>query len=190
MRDSMFTDVKKSTAYYFDPVYWAVENGITKGYPDGSFGVGRNCERRELLIFLWRYAGCPTVSDDAQTMFNDLKSYGPTSATNQAIAWACSNGITKGYSDGGFHPTSPITRKDVMILLYRLAGKPKVSGSLTFKDCQNLKKGTDTYNAILWGYQNGITKGYSSGQYKGMFGNNLNCLREQIVTFLYRYDKL
>ena len=163
---------------------------FTTGYDDCTFGVGKNCQRRELLIFLWRYAGEPTVDKDgnpygdARRMFNDL-SYGPTTATNKAIAWACTEGISKGYSDGGFHPTDPIERKDVMILLYRLAGKPAVSGTLTFPDCP-YKPGTDTYNAILWGSQNAITKGYNDGT----FGPLLYCLREQIVTFLYRYDNL
>ncbi len=186
----IFTDVPLTGKYYSEPVYWAAENGITTGYSDGTFGVGRNCERRELMIFLWRFAGCPSGYDDARTMFNDLGSYGPTSATNQAIAWAYKEGITKGYADGGFHPKSSIVRKDVMIMLYRLAEKPQVSGTLTFTDCKGYKQGTDTYNAILWGSNNGITKGYTSGQYAGQFGANLDCLREQIVTFLYRYDQL
>ena len=191
----LFSDVV-SPSYYFNPVYWAAENGITKGYESGKdigkFGVGFDCQRRELMIFLWRYAGEPTVDKDgnpygdAQQMFNDLKSYGPTTATNKAIAWAYKEGITKGYKDGGFHPKDPIVRKDVMILLYRLAGKPSVTGTLDFPDCQGspYTPGTDTYNAILWGSQNAITKGYSDGT----FGPMLNCLREQIVTFLYRYD--
>ena len=191
----LFSDVVNAS-YYFNPVYWAAENGITVGYTSGAnigkFGVGLNCQRRELMIFLWRYVGCPGKGDevsaygDARKMFNDLKSYGPSSATNQAIAWAYKEGITKGYSDGGFHPTNSIERKDVMILLYRLAGKPSVSGTLSFSDCQSYKPGTDTYNAILWGSQNEITKGYSDGT----FGPRLNCLREQIVTFLYRFNNL
>lgn len=192
----LFSDVTKNSQYFYNPVYWAAENGITVGYADGSFGVGLDCQRRELMIFLWRYAGCPGKGDtvsvygDARNMFNDLKSYGPTSATNQAIAWAYSEGITKGYSDGGFHPKDSIVRKDVMILLYRLADKPDVSGVLKYPDCKQYKTSSDTYRAILWGSQNGITKGYSSGQYAGQFGAKLNCLREQIVTFLYRFNNL
>ena len=77
-----------------------------------------------------------------------------------------------------------------MILLYRVAGKPAVSGTLKFTDCQNLNKNSDTYKAILWGSQKGITNGYSSGEYAGQFGTGLPCLREQIVTFLYRYNNL
>ncbi len=182
--------------YYYTPVYWAAENGITKGYSDGTFGVGLDCQRKDLMIFLWRYAGEPTADKDgnpygdARKLFNDVSAYKPSSAANKAIAWAYKEGITKGYKDGGFHPTDPIVRKDVMILLYRLAGKPNVSGTLSFPDCQKYKKDSDTYKAILWGSKNKITNGYSSGEYAGQFGVDLNCLREQIVTFLQRYDKL
>ncbi|MBQ9814265.1 MAG: InlB B-repeat-containing protein [Lachnospiraceae bacterium] len=192
----LFSDVTDPSAYYYDPVYWAAGKGITKGYEDGTFGVGLNCQRKDLLIFLWRYAGSPTKNSsgkaygDARTMFNDLSAYGTSSAANKAIAWAYQEGICKGYSDGGFHPTDPILRKDVMIILYRYAGKPAVSGTLTFIDCQDLSTNSDTYKAVLWGYKKGITNGYSSGEYAGQFGLYLNCLREQIVTFLYRYDRL
>ncbi len=182
--------------YFYTPVYWAAENGITKGYSDGTFGVGLDCQRKDLMIFLWRYAGEPTADKDgnpygdARKLFNDMSAYKPSSAANKAVAWAYKEGITKGYNDGGFHPTDPIVRKDVMILLYRLAGKPNVSGTLSFPDCQKYKKTSDTYKAILWGSKNKITNGYTSGEYAGQFGVDLNCLREQIVTFLQRYDKL
>ena len=196
----LFSDVTETSKYYYEPVYWAAENGITVGYSSGEyvgmFGVGQNCERRQLMLFLWRYAGSPTKDNngkaypDAKTLFNDVSAYSASSGTNKAISWAYTEGIAKGYKDGGFHPTDPIVRKDVMIMLYRLAGKPKVSGTLSFPDCKDMKPGSDTYNAILWGVQTGITKGYSSGEYAGQFGATLDCLREQIVTFLYRYDGL
>ena len=95
-------------------------------------------------------------------------------------------GYGTGPNAGKFGPTDTILRKDVMIMLYRVAGKPSVSGTLEWPDCQEFKPTSDTYKAILWGSQNGITKGYSSGEYAGTFGARLECLREQIVTFLYR----
>ena len=189
----LFTDVTKTSQYYYKPVYWAADNSITKGYSDGSFGVDLNCQRKDLLIFLWRYAGEPTGYGDARKMFSDLSDYNTSTAANKAIAWAYKEGITKGYVENGkryFHPTDSIVRKDVMILLYRLACKPDVSGTLAFPDCQEYAPTSDTYKAILWGSENGITKGYTSGEYEGQFGALLDCKREQIVTFLYRYHGL
>lgn len=171
--------------YYYDPVYWAADNGITTGYDRVYFGPKQECTRAEMMIFLWRMAGKPTGYGDARNYFNDLSAYGTSTATNQAIAWGYKSGITKGYSDGGFHPKASIARKDTMILLYRLAEKPAVSGTLSFKDC-SYPKTSDTYKAILWGSKNNITAGYSDGSFKPLD----SCLREHIVTFLYRYHNL
>ena len=186
-----FRDVPSSGEYYSKPVYWAYRKGITKGYTSGDhagcFGVGLSCERKDLAIFLWRYAGCPTGYGDARGMFNDMAGYGPSTAANKAVAWTGSQGITKGYSDGGFHPTDPIVRKEILIILYRYMGKPEVDGTVPFTDCQDLDRNTDTYRSILWGSQVHITNGYSDGPYAGMFGVEVECLREQMITFLYRY---
>jgi hypothetical protein len=72
-----------------------------------------------------------------------------------------------------------------MMFLWRLKGKPapKAVSKSPFTD---VAKTHAFYNAILWGYQNKITNGYTSGVNKGKFGINENCTRGQIVTFLYR----
>ena len=182
-----FYDVNDSGKYYYKPVYWAADAGITTGYNKVYFGPERNCERRELMIFLWRLKGSPVKSSypDPTKQFNDMGEYAPSSAAYKAVAWAVATGITKGYADGGFHPTDSVTRKDTLIFLYRAAGKPKVSGTITFPDVLDLglSKTSDTYRAILWGSSIGITNGYSDGNFQPM----TNCLREHIVTFLYRY---
>ena len=68
---------------------------------------------------------------------------------------------------------------------WRLKGKPasKAASVSPFKD---VPKTHTFYKAILWGYQNKITTGYTSGPKKGKFGIDENCTRGQIVTFLYR----
>ena len=179
-----FYDVNDSSKYYYKPVYWAADNGITTGYDRVYFGPQQNCTRRELSIFLWRLAGKPAASGSLP--FSDTGKYAKTTDSYKAILWCYTNGIVKGYSDGTFKPDNPIVRKDTMIMLYRLAGKPAVSGTLKFPDARALGYGpeTDTYRAIVWGTQLEITKGYSDGSFKPL----ANCLREHIVTFVYRFD--
>jgi alpha-amylase len=178
-----FYDVNDRNQYYYNPVYWAADNGITTGYDKVYFGPQQNCTRRELSIFLWRLAGKPSAS--GALPFSDLGKYTRSTDTYKAILWCYNNGIVKGYGDGTFKPDAPIVRKDTMIMLYRLAGKPGVSGTLQFPDARALGYGpdTDTYRSIVWGTQLGITKGYSDGTFKPL----ANCLREHIVTFVYRY---
>ena len=47
-----FTDVQ-SGAWYYAPVAWAVENKITSGMDDGTFGVGQTCTRAQVVTFLY-----------------------------------------------------------------------------------------------------------------------------------------
>ena len=49
-----FTDVKAGS-FYYDAVLWAVEEGITNGMGDGTFGVDGECTRGQIVTFLWRY---------------------------------------------------------------------------------------------------------------------------------------
>ena len=195
------TNVKGANGYqyYYDPVYWAANRGITKGYAqkvkDGTqvadsvfFGPARDCTRKEMIIFMWRAKGRPSAKGSLP--FSDTKSYNKNSDTYKAILWGYTNGIIKGYTTGKFkgqfRPDDPVVRKDCLIMLYRLAKKPAVSGKIMFPDvlAQKYKTNSDTYKAILWGVQKGITAGYADGNFQPL----TNCQREHIVTFLWRYN--
>lgn len=51
-----FTDVAGS-AYYYDAVAWAVQNGITNGTSTTSFGPSDTCTRGQAVTFLYRAMG-------------------------------------------------------------------------------------------------------------------------------------
>ena len=75
--------------------------------------------------------------------------------------------------------------------LYRFAGEPAVdtSSAPAFKDV----KSTDYfYRPVIWAASKGITTGYtdSHGNPTGKFGSGDGCTRGQVVTFLYRYDRI
>ena len=42
-------------AYYGQAVLWAVEEGITGGFKDGTFGPNKTCKRDQIVTFLYRY---------------------------------------------------------------------------------------------------------------------------------------
>ena len=177
-----FSDVQDPNHAFYKAIYWAADAGITKGYPDGTFGIDRSCTRGEMIMFLWRYAGKPAPKAVSKSPFKDVaKSH----AFYKAILWASQKGITKGYPDGTFGINRNVSRGECMMFLWRLKGKPapKAVSVSPFKD---VPKNHAFYNAILWGYQKKITNGYTSGAKKGTFGINENCTRGAIVTFLYR----
>ena len=111
--------------------------------------------------------------------FSDVQN--PKHAYYNAIYWAANAGITKGYSDGTFGINKNCTRGEMMMFLWRYAGKkePKAVSKSPFKD---VPKTHTFYKAILWGSQKGITKGYSDGT----FGVNRNVTRGECMMFLWR----
>ena len=91
--------------------------------------------------------------------------------------------IFKGVTKSEFDPNGKITRAMMITVLYRADGEPEVTGKVTFKDVDENSYYT---NAVIWGQQNEIIKGYSETE----FGSNDNITREQIATIMHRYAKL
>ena len=54
--ETAFPDVDL-TSYCGDAVLWAVEEGITTGYKNGTFGPDKTCKRDQIVTFLYRYLG-------------------------------------------------------------------------------------------------------------------------------------
>ena len=52
--ESVFSDVADPGVYYYTPVLWAVENGVTKGVSANTFGVDQVCSRAQIVTFLYR----------------------------------------------------------------------------------------------------------------------------------------
>ncbi|MDO4621731.1 MAG: S-layer homology domain-containing protein [Eubacteriales bacterium] len=172
-----------------DSISWMADEGITSGYDRVNFGSFRTTSRADFIIFLWRYAGMPAANANSQKKFSDIEGkYNRNSATYKAIAWGVSNGIINGYGDGTFKPTDPVTRGQVAIMLWRYAGKPKVSGTAkNFPDVKVDKATGITANmvdAIKWASSEKLVNGYSNGK----FEPNGNCLRFQMSVIIYRFN--
>ena len=170
---SPFSDVSTS-AYYYEAVDWAVENGITKGTDDTHFSPDGICTRAQAVTFLWRAAGSP--KPETRTMpFTDVPA---GSYYYDAVLWAVENGITKGTSDTTFSPNMTCSRAQIVTFLFRAIGK-LVDSKAEFSDVL-----TDSYyaNAVAWAVENGVTNGIGDG----LFGPDNSCTRAQIVTFLFR----
>ncbi|MBE7007403.1 MAG: hypothetical protein E7424_09735 [Ruminococcaceae bacterium] len=109
-----FTDLKPG-AFYEKAVAWAVEEGITKGLSDTTFGPDATCTRGQIVTFLWRFKGEPAPKS-TQTPFTDVN---PNGFYMKAVAWAVENDVTKGLSDTAFGPDATCTRGQVVTFLHR-----------------------------------------------------------------------
>ena len=169
-----FADVAKD-AYYADPVAWAVENGITKGTSETTFSPGDSCTRAQMVTFLWRAMGEPEAT--AEGGFTDVQS---VSYYEMAVAWALEKGITNGLSADVFGSDQTVTRAQMVVFLWRLAGSPAVEDGVRFTD---VPAESWYAAAVRWAASTGLTKGTG----ETTFSPHDPCTRGQIVTFLYRY---
>ena len=194
-----FRDVSDPSSFWYEPVYWASGKGITYGIQDHStkffqaFGEERQCTRAQTVTFLWRMVGSPEPTGTEKTFsdVNDSSAY-----YYKAVQWAVNAGITEGYKDGTFRPQDKCLRRQAVMFLWRLAGKPEPKGNGTsFSDVPEKVKNSSGklvdniwYDPIMWASENGITQGYTSGAKAGTFQAGGDCLRRQMVTFLWRFD--
>ena len=111
---SDFTDVP-SDKYYAKVVAWAVENGITNGTTDTTFGPDETCTRAHGVTFLSRAAKANTASGNSNFADVDANAYYAS-----AVKWAVDNGITNGISSSLFGPDSSCTRAQIVTFLYRM----------------------------------------------------------------------
>ena len=197
----LFADVMDSSSYFYNPVYWAYNNGITTGRRGGlNFDPWATCTRAEIVTFLWRHAGKPSPSkallDD--NPFGDITS---DKYYYKAVLWAYENNITTGRrgtnADGtvNFDPNATCTRREIVTFLWRYAGKPAPDTATSpFADVTVDAKGNKPYyyDAVLWAVDNKVTTGKSQRDANGnrRFDPLGECTRGMSVTFIYRYDKL
>ena len=170
-----FVDVEEG-AYYSDAVRWAVNSGVTKGAGENRFEPESPCTRAQTVTFLWRAAGCPTPVSGTNP-FTDVAA---DSFYYQAVLWAVENGITNGTSATTFGPDDTVNRAQVVTFLCRLAGGKPSGSTASFRD---VAPGEFYSEAVLWAAEHNITNGNGDGT----FAPDDDCIRGQIVTFLYRH---
>ncbi|MBR4393966.1 MAG: S-layer homology domain-containing protein, partial [Oscillospiraceae bacterium] len=170
-----FTDVDPvASPKTFEYISWAYNNGVVTGTSDTTFSPSDNCTKVQFVMMLWKMHGQPIVQ--GTNPFSDISG----KKTTNAILWALDKGIIN--SGKRFNPDSSISRVQIVMILWKLSGSPKADGANPFTDVSGAK----TINAVLWAYNNGITKGTS----KTTFAPDANCTRAQLVTFLYKYNNI
>ncbi len=174
---SGFKDVSNPSDYFYDPVYWAVDHGITTGRTSTTFDPYGFCTRGHIVTFLWRAMDKPGHS--IGNPFSDVSS---SDGFYDAVLWAYENGITTGQTATTFGPWNSCTRGQIVTFLWRAMGKPEPTGRNPFTD---VKASDGFYKAVLWAVEKGITTGRTATT----FDPWATCTRGKAVTFLYRAMK-
>ncbi len=178
---SSFPDVPPSHTFYTH-ISWLADQGITYGYADGSFGPDDSVTRGQLAAFLYKMAGSPDYTPPSTPTFPDVSR---SNTFYKHVEWLVSTGIASGYSNGRFGVSDSVTRGQMAVFLYNLAGSPKfdVPWIPTFPD---VSLANAFYLHVEWLATTGVSAGYANGD----FGPSASVTRGQIAAFLYKYSRL
>lgn len=168
-----FTDVDPN-AFYAADVEWLVSRGITTGVGPGLFGPSLAVTRGQAATFLFNYSGKPTGSPPHG--FSDVR---PADYFNKAVEWAFLFGITAGVDQVTFAPNRPLTRSQMVTLLYRCAAASGVSPDPGFSD---VSPSAFYATAVAWAKEALITAGTTATT----FSPDQVVTRGQIASFLRR----
>lgn len=95
-------------------------------------------------------------------------------------------GLMSGISATTFAPNTNITRAQIAVIFYRMAGSPAVEGKNHFTDVEYGPGTVGLYDAVTWAQQNGIM-GDCGGK---KFGPDDPVTREQLASIFYRYAQV
>lgn len=179
--DSELPFVDVSTAdWFYDAVRYVYAEGMMNGTDTSHFAPNSPTTRGMIVVILHRLENTP--SGEGKT-FDDVPA---GQWYSDAVAWASANGIVSGYGNGMFGPNNPITREQMVVILYRYSQykgfDTDTTGSLAnFSDAGAVSSYATA--AMSWAVKNGLITGVG--------GNTLlpgaNAIRAQAASILTRY---
>ena len=164
-------------AWSYPAICYVTETGAMNGMGNGTFRPNGTMTRAMFAAVLYRMAGEPEAADE--NPFFDVEN-GAWYAG--AICWAVGEGIITGYHDGSFGPEDPVTREQLVTILWRFCGKPEGLSDLSgFTDAGSVSSWAE--EAFRWAAGAGII----GGRPGGILDPNAAVSRAEAAQILMRY---
>lgn len=148
-----FPDVP-ATNWAADAVAFASSHELMNGVNEETFSPSTPMTRGMLAVVLHNLEGNPGAS--YQGGFSDVTG---SAWYAEAVQWASEKKVVTGLSDGVFAPDSPITREQLVVMLYRYMGEPAVSGSSLGRFSDSGTVSGWAAQAMSWAVANGVVNG-------------------------------
>ena len=178
MDESPFVDVDSSNAEY-EEIMYCYEHGYMAGTSTHTFAPDMNINRAMFVTTLYAMEGKPSI-----TSFLPFKDVASNSYYSRSVAWAFSKGITAGVNLSLFAPLTNIRRQDMIQMLYRYAGSPKVTTDLKgYSDGNQIS--FYAKQAMTWAVQNDIIRTSD-----GKLAPQSAATRTDLAYALSHYDKI
>ena len=128
--------------WYYSAVKYVYEKGLMDGVDVGVFAPNDTLTRAMVWTIIARAEGVDTT--------------GGATWYAKAQEWVTAKGISDGEN-----PNAAITRQELVTMLYRLAGEPAVSGTITAPDAASVS--TWATDAMTWAMNIGLVEGDENG---------------------------
>lgn len=175
-----FADVLKEHWFYADVLY-VYENGLMNGVSDTAFAPNETLTRAMVVTILSRMSG-EEIADAAESAFSDV-AVGTWYAN--AIAWAASKHIVNGFEDGTFQPDAPVTRAQLVTILYRYAQYKGMDVS-TLSDLAQFTDAAEVPAYALEAMQWAVGSELISGNGL-LIDASVNAVRAQVAAIIHRF---
>ncbi len=160
---SGFLDVLEGH-WFYEPVRYAVDEGLFAGMGDFIFAPNSAMNREMFVTVLYRLAGQPAV--EGESPYSDVQD--PTHWYYDPVVWADQNDLVKGVGDGKFGRGQPLSREEMVTLLYRYAAFAGLEQTVDEDaDLHAFADAPETHGwareAMLWAVDKNIISGSDSG---------------------------
>lgn len=176
-----FGDVLKKN-WFSGAVEYCYDNGLMSGVGVGHFDPNGSATRAMLVKVLYNYAGEEPGQDFGYVDVEKDRWY------TDAVNWATENGIVNGTGGNRFSPNKPITREQIVTILYRFSKENGVDVSgrsdlTTFPDAASVSSWAK--DAMEWAVEVGLIAGKG-----GKLVPTGDASRAEIATILMRFTQM
>ena len=159
-----YTDVDAG-AWYHPAVDFVTEHKLMQGVDAKArtFVPSHELTRAQLAQVLYNMENPGDTASEKS--FKDVKQ---GAWYYNAVIWAADNGIVKGYEDGCFYPNRPITREQMVTMLYRYMQFKGIKADASGEDWKSFtdyaKVDSWAQDAMAWAVSNGVVNGIQNNQ--------------------------
>ena len=138
----------------------------------------KKCLSMLLALVLSLSLAVPALAAGSAQDFSDVAS---GAWYTEAVGYVCEKGLMKGTADTRFSPDTPLTRAQLLTILWRRSGEPSADYALPFSD---VKDGAWYTEAVRWAAAEGLVGYQASLDPNGILS------REETFLLLWDYAKL
>ena len=152
-----FTDVSPTKdAWCYTQVMKVTKAGLMDGFRGNYFGKSDPITREQVVQTLYNYCG------KDYGLYSDFSDVSIFASYATAVTWARKTDIVSGYANGTFGPEDPLTREQMVTILYNAAGRPATSTSALDRFSDKDQVADYAVNAFSWAISNSVVSGTSN----------------------------